>query len=155
MACKFCQSMNGSVGRTGKLVHINRDGLCGPCATLLDKVKYQPEKVSVDDKEWFDRKCLLNHKLGLFVPVAQRRVLRLTHPPKWHCKKCGTGHVTDQDFNYKNYCVSCADAIRRNRIMPPKTNRKRRSDFEGQHFRPKGGGIMTKQDKRVGKRERT
>lgn len=143
MACKFCLSVEGSVGRTGRLVHINRDGLCGPCATLLDKVKYQPERVSVDDMEWFDRQCLLNHKRGLFVPVAQRKVLRVTHPAPWHCKRCGTGRIGDQDFNYKNYCVKCADEIRHNRVMPPKSARKRRSDFD-RHHRPSNGAISPK-----------
>lgn len=143
MACKFCQSIEGSVGRSGKLVHINRDTLCGPCATLLDKVKYQPDKVNAEDKDFFDKQCLLNHQRGLFVPVAQRKVLRVAHPPKWHCKKCGTGCVIDQDFNYKNYCIKCADEIRHNRKMPPKAARKTRSDKRGNH-RPSNGAISPK-----------
>lgn len=150
MACKFCQSVEGSVGRTSRLVHINRDGLCGPCATLLDKVKYQPDKVGVDDKEWFDKQCELNHKRGLFVPVAQRRVLKATQPLGWHCKDCGTQHIADRDFNYTNYCVACADKKRRGRDMPVYTNRKPRSDYGGNHFKPKQDG-MTKTDRRVKK----
>lgn len=138
MACKFCQIVEGGVGRTGRLAHINRDGLCGPCATLLDKVKYQPDKLSVVDKEWFDKQCLLNHQRGLFVPVAQRRVLKVTHRAAWRCKRCGSGHVTDQDFNYVNYCVRCADEIRRNRKMPAKTDRKQRRDKGCEHRRAEG-----------------
>lgn len=148
MSCKFCQSVEGSVGRTGRLVHINRDGLCGPCATLLDKVKYQPERVSVDDMEWFDKQCLLNHKRGLFVPVAQRKILRVSHPPKWHCKRCHTPNEANRDFNYTNYCVMCADEIRRNRVMPAKAERKRRSDYGGTHFRPTVD-VMHKSDRRL------
>ena len=111
-ACKFC-------GCTDK--HINRDTLCGPCATLLDKVKYQPDKVNFDD---FLRRCKLNYETGRFVPIAQRKLFKA----KWCCKRCGTLKEIDQDTNYKNYCVACADYIRNNRNMPPKATRKTRSD---------------------------
>ena len=112
MRCKFCTC-------TDK--HINRDGLCGPCATLLNKVRLQPEKVDMDA---FLVHCKKNYMMGLFVPVAQRHLFKA----KWACKKCGTCKEIDQDPHYKNYCVACSDSIRHNREMPLKSKRKERSD---------------------------
>ena len=114
-ACKFC-------GCTDK--HINRDNLCGPCATLLDKVKYQPDKLSTEQFDEFLRRCKLNHAHGRFVPVAQRKLFKV----KWHCKRCGSLRKIDQDHNYINYCIACAEYIRTNREMPPRAVRKTRSD---------------------------
>ena len=150
MSCKFCQRNEGDFGRTGtkKPVHINRDMLCGPCATLLDKVKYQPDKVDKQDTEWFERQCRYNFEHGYFVPVAQRKQLRATVKQKWSCKRCNTTNEANRDVSYTNYCVSCADDIRRNRVMPNRQERKTRSDKGGTHFRPTVD-VMYKTDRRL------
>lgn len=127
--CKFCRMQEGAPGgRDGKL-HINRDNLCGPCATLLDKIKYQPEKVDAETREQFVANCEWNFKHDYFVPVAQRRELRAKQV--WTCKRCGRqrqGELVKPDKSYKNYCEACAEDIRLCRNMPLKCNRKTRSD---------------------------
>lgn len=74
--CKFCGLPEGAPGRNGKPVHINRDSLCAPCYRVLEKAKYQSDKLSDKEREWFDWMCEFNIKHGMFVPVAQRRMLR-------------------------------------------------------------------------------
>lgn len=115
--CKFCQIEEEAIGRTNKPVHINRDRLCGPCYTLLEKVKRQPNKVTLEEWTWFNNVCKLNIMTGAFVPVAQRRELRKTIEVPWRCKRCSDAHILDRDNSYINYCVKCADEIRRGRDM--------------------------------------
>jgi len=119
-SCKFCGATEGSIGRRGNAIHINRDTLCGPCYTLLEKVKRQPDKVAADEMVWFETACKQNITLGMFVPIVQRR------QAPWSCKRCGK--QTNRDEHYTNNCVSCAEEIRHNRLMPPKSQRKVRSD---------------------------
>lgn len=109
--CKFCQMPEGAPGGRTGVLHINRDGLCGPCATLLDKVKYQPDKLDKETMEQFEANCRWNLAHGLFVPVAQRRSLRDT---TWRCKACGRpeGNEVVRANGYTNYCVVCAETIR-------------------------------------------
>lgn len=130
LRCKFCGVGDGFIGRTNKPVHINRDYLCGPCYTLLEKVKRQPEKIRPDEWLWFSTVCKENMQSGAFVPIAQRRELRNTVKIQWRCKKCGCTGVLDRDNNYTNYCVKCADEIRRGRDMHRNNTgrRKTRSD---------------------------
>lgn len=111
-SCKFC---------TMSLVHINRDGLCAKCATLINKVKYTPDKVLPEERHWFDEQCKYNYKLGRFVPTPQRRVLKYGFDPVqdgWHCRCCGRPKSeTVQPANgWKNYCMQCAEDIRKGRV---------------------------------------
>lgn len=129
MSCKFCGILEGATGRSGKVTHINRDGLCGPCATLLNKLSYQPDKLSMDEWNWFNDRCEKNRKLGMFIPVAFRGSTKIA----WSCRKCGKKN--NQDFYYTNYCTECADEKRHNRCMPPKSKRKQRSDKGLSHNR--------------------
>lgn len=130
--CKFCQMPEGAPsvgpGRRKGTIHINREGLCGPCATLLNKVKYQPEKVDKETMEQFVANCAWNLEHGYFVPVAQRRRLRAGLP--WTCKGCKRAEDLSvgltRDKHYTNYCVVCADEIRRERVRAlPKHYNKR------------------------------
>ena len=126
--CKFCQLPEGAPGRSGKPVHINRDSLCGPCYTLLEKVKYQPDKIDAATMEQFVANCEWNFNHGLFVPLAQRKEWRSKQV--WHCNKCGRQCTADvrPDKTYKNYCECCAEDIRYNRNMPLNGTRKARKD---------------------------
>lgn len=128
ITCKFCQTPEGAPGGRTGVIHINRDKLCGPCATLLDKIKYQPEKVDEETMEQFKANCEWNLKHGLFVPVVQRRELRAGQG--WTCRCCGrpSSAAVLPDKHYKNYCVVCAEDIRHNRNMPLKSMRKTRKD---------------------------
>lgn len=128
--CKFCQMPDGAPGGRGGVLHINRDNLCGPCATLLDKVKYQPEKVDKRTMEQFVANCEWNFRHGLFVPVAQRRALRAARNTTWRCKACNRSEAEHaiRAKGYTNYCTACADEIRIHRNMPPRGTRKTRSD---------------------------
>lgn len=130
MVCKFCQMPEGARGGRTGVIHINRDKLCGPCATLLDKIKYQPEKVDEETMEQFKANCEWNFKHGLFVPVAQRRELRAGYVAQWRCKTCNRTEADNaiRDKSYVNYCVACAEDIRLSRCMPPRSMRKVRSD---------------------------
>lgn len=143
--CKFCAIEEGSIGRSGKAVHINRDNLCGPCATLLDKVKYQPDTLTTETFDYFLRQCKMNQETGRFIPVAQRKLFKV----KWHCRKCGTTREIDKDPSYSNHCITCAGIVRTEREMPPRSNRKTRSDKGGKHASPYANGIMTKLDRRI------
>lgn len=129
-ACKFCQMPEGAPGGRTGVIHINRDGLCGPCATLLDKVKYQPEKVDEATLSQFLANCEWNFKHGLFVPVSQRKALRDAQNKVWRCKSCGRSEADGilVANGYKNYCACCAEDIRCGRVMPLRSNRKTRSD---------------------------
>lgn len=129
-ACKFCQTPEGAPGGRTGVIHINRDDLCGPCATLLDKIKYQPEKVDKKTMEQFVANCEWNLAHGLFVPIVQRRQLRAKSSALWRCKTCGRpeGDGVLVDKSYKNYCQACAEDIRIARIMPPRSARKVRKD---------------------------
>lgn len=139
--CKFC-------GVTDDIKHINRDSLCARCYRILEKVRQG--RSTQEEKEWHDEMCRFNIKHGMFVPIAMRRKLAHLKPaPVWACKKCGKKVITDRDANYINYCVACADEIRRNRKMPAKAERKTRSDKGGKHASPYSSGIMTKPDRRV------
>lgn len=130
LKCKFCQTPEGAPGGRTGVIHINRDKLCGPCATLLDKVKYQPEKVDEETMEQFKANCERNFKHGLFVPVVQRRELRAGITKEWRCKTCGRSEAENAIVakGYTNYCTACADEIRIHRNMPPRSVRKTRSD---------------------------
>lgn len=110
------------MGPGGKVLHINRDNLCGPCATLLRKVLYEPAKLLPEDWDWFNKQCEHNKATGKFIPVAQRR------SKEWSCKKCGKTGITNQDNYYIQHCIECADTIRHSRSMPDKSKRKERSD---------------------------
>lgn len=126
--CKFC-------GITEETTHINRDSLCARCYRVLEKVRQG--RSTQEEKEWHDEMCEFNIKHGMFVPVAMRRKLAHLKPVvAWSCKKCGSTVVGNQDTGYVNYCVACADEIRRNRNMP--THRKTRSDKGkmNSHLRP-------------------
>lgn len=126
--CKFCQMPEGAPGGRTGVIHINRDGLCGPCATLLDKIKYQPDKVPPDEMEQFVANCEWNFGHGLFVPIEQRRALRAN--AVWKCKACGRREDKNvkQDKSYINYCEACAEDIRKARELPISSTRKTRSD---------------------------
>ena len=116
--CKFC-------GITEETTHINRDSLCARCYRVLEKVRQG--RSTQEELEWHSEMCEFNIKHGMFVPVAMRRKLAHMKPQAaWSCKKCGTTIAGNQDTGYVNYCVECADEIRRNRNMPAK--RKVRSD---------------------------
>lgn len=126
--CKFC-------GITEETTHINRDSLCARCYRVLEKVRQG--RSTQEEKEWHDEMCEFNIKHGMFVPVAMRRKLAHLKPAAaWSCKKCGSTVVGNQDTGYVNYCVACADEIRRNRNMP--AHRKTRSDKGkmNSHLRP-------------------
>ena len=126
--CKFC-------GITEETTHINRDSLCARCYRVLEKVRQG--RSTQEEKEWHDEMCELNIKHGMFVPVAMRRKLAHLKPAAvWSCKKCGSTIAGNQDTGYVNYCVACADEIRRNRNMP--AHRKTRSDKGkmNSHLRP-------------------
>lgn len=126
--CKFC-------GITEETTHINRDSLCARCYRVLEKVRQG--RSTQEEKEWHDEMCEFNIKHGMFVPVVMRRKLAHLKPAAaWSCKKCGSTVVGNQDTGYVNYCVACADEIRRNRNMP--AHRKTRSDKGkmNSHLRP-------------------
>lgn len=126
--CKFC-------GITEETTHINRDSLCARCYRVLEKVRQG--RSTQEEKEWHDEMCEFNIKHGMFVPVAMRRKLAHLKPAAvWSCKKCGSTVAGNQDTGYVNYCVACADEIRRNRNMP--AHRKTRSDKGkmNSHLRP-------------------
>lgn len=126
--CKFC-------GITEETTHINRDSLCARCYRVLEKVRQG--RSTQEEKEWHDEMCEFNIKHGMFVPVAMRRKLAHLKPAAvWSCKKCGSTIAGNQDTGYVNYCVACADEIRRNRNMP--AHRKTRSDKGkmNSHLRP-------------------
>lgn len=126
--CKFC-------GITEETTHINRDSLCARCYRVLEKVRQG--RSTQEEKEWHDEMCEFNIKHGMFVPVAMRRKLAHLKPAAvWSCKRCGSTVAGNQDTGYVNYCVACADEIRRNRNMP--AHRKTRSDKGkmNSHLRP-------------------
>ena len=149
-ACKFCGVAENTPDRRGNAAHINRDNLCAPCNCLLERVKREPDRLSVDDWNWFNEMCASNMKYGRFVPVAQRRELK--HLKLWRCKKCGTFNDTNRDAHYTNYCVACATAIRCNRDMP--LRRRQRSDKGGTHYAPLRADAITRPDKRLGRRQK-
>lgn len=129
-ACKFCGVAEGTPDRRGDSAHINRDGLCAACYYVLERVKYQPDKLSEDDWAWFVDMCAWNYKHGMFVPVKQRKELRANEP--WRCASCGQSDTLYQDDHYKRYCTTCAKEARRGRVMPEQ--RKERSDKGKKHF---------------------
>lgn len=144
-SCKFC-------GITEETTHINRDRMCARCYRITEKAKQNV--LTPEESEWFEEMCRFNIQHGMFVPVAQRRRLRAEYPQQWSCKRCGTTRTANQDSSYVNYCVACADDIRRGRRMP--ADRKTRSDKGGKHYAPlrqagSGGGV-TRPDGRLGRR---
>lgn len=128
--CKFC-------GVTEDTAHINRDNLCARCYRVLEKVRRGV--ASAEEQAWHDDMCRFNMQHGMFVPVARRRELADLKPPNWHCRRCGTNRITDQDFAYKNYCVQCAEEMRAKQLegRKPRSAFKRRSDIGGKHIRVK------------------
>lgn len=131
-SCKFCGIAEGAPDRKGKPAHINRDGLCAPCYYVLERVKYQPDKLDAEQHAWFNDICRFNMQHGMFVPVAQRRLLQYLKPKEaWRCKKCGQTLEALRDESYSNYCTVCAETIRKSRAMPKVRNT--RSDKGGQH----------------------
>ena len=129
-SCKFCGIPEGMPDWRGDAAHINRDGLCAACNYVLQRVKYQPDKVTHEDQLWFDAMCELNFKRGMFVPVAQRRMLKAAQG--WSCKCGGTKEAHRRDSRYTNYCMSCATDIRRTRALPKGPMRKTRCDKKSQ-----------------------
>lgn len=148
--CKFCGIHEGAPDRRGDAAHINRDNLCAPCNYVLERVKRQPERLSVEDWDWFNGMCEFNIKHGMFVPVAQRRALK--HLKPWQCKQCGTLNDTNRDPHYTNYCVACATDIRCRRDMP--VHRRPRSDKGSTHYAPLRAAVITKPDRRLGRRQK-
>lgn len=138
-SCKFCGIAEGNTDRRGKPAHINRDKLCAPCNYILERVKYQPDKLDAGTMDWFVAMCEFNMKHGMFVPIKQRRELAHLKPVNWTCRRCGTNRITDQDFAYRNYCVVCAEAMRAERMERQKQRSafKRRSDTGGTHTKAK------------------
>lgn len=133
-ACKFCGIIEGAPDRKGKLAHINRDGLCAPCYYILERIKYQPEALSAEQHKWFEKMCEFNIQHGMFVPIKQRRELAHLKPKQpWACRRCGATNEANKDLGYKNYCVMCADEIRRTRIEGQKPRSKTRSDKGSHH----------------------
>ena len=130
MTCKFCKAAEGSIGRTNKPVHINRDQLCGPCASLFDKLRYTPDKIAPAELSWFKKVVVYNKETGAYVP---RRFQDEPQRESWRCAGCGQRIQRDQ--HYVNYCVFCAAAIRSNRRMPSSDKRKKRSDTGKPHRR--------------------
>ena len=131
--CKFCGVAEGALDRRGAAAHINRDGLCNSCHQLMRVIK-EGRPCSLDDRVWFGKTCRLNMSLGRFVPAAQRRRLKAARP--WQCKRCGSFRETFRDENYRNYCITCAANIRRERHMPLKGDKQTRSDKGGKHRKP-------------------
>lgn len=125
-ACKFCGVAEGALDRRGAATHINRDGLCTYCYRLLPAVRKDPSSVEPSELAWYRSTCKHNIVNGLFVPAVERR-----KAAGWMCKKCGAAR--NRDDNYTNYCIGCADTIRRSREMPDKSKRKERSDKEKTH----------------------
>lgn len=125
-SCKFCGISDGLPDWRGDAAHINRDKLCAACNYVIQRVKYQPDRLSHDDKLWFDAMCELNFKRGMFVPTAQRRILKSQQT--WACKRCGIKDMRKQDEHYINYCMSCAYELRSSRTLPRGAMRKTRSD---------------------------
>ena len=138
-SCKFCGVADGCTDRRGKPAHINRDGLCAPCNYILERVKYQPDKLTADALDWFVAMCEFNMKHGMFVPIKQRRELAHLKPVNWACRRCGTNKITNRDLTYVNYCVMCADDMRAERMerQKPRSAFKRRSDAGGTHTKAK------------------
>ena len=134
--CKFCGVAEGAQDRRGAVAHINRDGLCNSCYQLLRVIK-EGRPCSLDDRMWFEKMCELNMSLGRFVPAAQRRQLKAKRP--WQCRHCGSFKEFMKDEHYKNYCMPCAAAIRRERQLPTKAEKKTRSDKGGKHNRTRYG----------------
>ena len=126
--CKFCGVAEGGLDRRGAAAHINRDNLCNACYQLLRAVR-EHKAISPEDTTWFNKMCELNLSIGRFVPVAQRRQLRASKP--WQCHRCGSFKEFMADEHYKNYCMACADTIRHERELGPRT--KQRSDKGGKH----------------------
>lgn len=130
-SCKFC-------GVTEDTKHINRDNLCARCYRILEKVR--SGVASAEEVQWHDDMCRFNIQHGMFVPIRQRRELAHLKPaPQWHCRRCGTATITNQDFGYKNYCVECADEMRSQRMerQKPRTSFRQRSDKGGKHLKDK------------------
>lgn len=100
--CKFCGCHIG---------HINRDGLCAKCATVINKACYAPEKLDAETLAQFKANCEWNLRHGMYVPSRYRP---RTTPPKGCCKKCGVRLTV---FNtptkgYVQHCIDCAHKIR-------------------------------------------
>ena len=122
--CKFC-----GIGENIK--HINRENLCARCYRILMKVRQG--LASAEEEAWHEEMCRFNMKHGMFVPVARRGELAHLKPkPVWRCRRCGTTAESNKDLGYKNYCVMCADDIRRDRVSNQK-KRATRSDKGGKH----------------------
>ena len=137
--CKFCGVPEGAMCRSGAAAHINRDGLCNSCYQLLRAIK-EGRPCSLSDKLWFNHMCELNITIGRFVPVTQRRQLRAKRA--WQCHRCGSFKEFDKDEHYKNYGSACATAIRHNRLLPSKADKKQRSDKDSKHRRTKYGILI-------------
>ena len=105
--CKFCKAAEGVPGPRGKSIHINRDGLCGPCYTLITKMSLQPEKVHADERRWCGEICRYNALHGGYVPRQNMK-----GPKVWTCSKCGDTDEDNKDHNYTSMCHACAKATR-------------------------------------------
>lgn len=123
--CKFC-------GMGEDINHINRDNLCARCYRILTKVRQG--LASAEEEAWHEEMCRFNMQHWMFVPVARRRELAHLKPrPRWVCRRCGTTTESNKDNGYKNYCVMCADEIRRDRVDGAKRTRSKRSDAGTKH----------------------
>lgn len=127
--CKFC-------GITEETQHINRDNLCARCYRILGKVRRGV--ASAEELEWHEDMCRFNMQHGMFVPVARRRDLQHLKPLRaWSCRRCGKTREADKDNSYVNYCVTCAEDMRAQRMarQKPRSEFKRRSDRGCKHMR--------------------
>lgn len=102
--CKLCHASDDANH------HINKEGFCGPCYTLLNYMRYDIGSTSEEQRRRFFAYLEYNAQHNGYIPLQ----FRSKYPKRkkaWSCAKCG--RLDNKDTVYTSMCYPCADLVRR------------------------------------------